>query len=166
LSKRNLSKALAEIEARLDKDESLSVADREQIREKAREHVAKQRRDKAEADYLKVAIREEERSYEPTEQYEDVLVNLAPYAAYVMLDGVAYYHGLTYSMPYGQARVLDDQCWRSWEHQHEIDTGHKRTADLSRRRVSRLLGPGDEGLTIGAPGQKVNTRTALLNRDI
>jgi hypothetical protein len=166
VSKRNISKALAEIEARLDKDETLSATDREQIKEKAREHVAKQRRDKAEADYLKVAIREEERSYEPTEQYEDVLVNLAPYVAFVMLDGVMFYHGLTYSLPYGQARVLDDQCWRSWEHQNEIEHGRKRSADLSRRRVSRLLGPGDEGLAVGAPGQKVNTRSSLLNREI
>ena len=166
MAKRNLSKALAEIEERLDRDETLSVADREQIREKARKHVADQRRDKAEADYLKAAIREEERSYQPTEQFEDVLVNLAGYAACVMLDGVQYFHGLIYSLPYSQARVLDEVCWRSWEHQNEIEYGRKRSADLSRRRVSRLLGPGDEGLAIGAPGQRVNTRASLLNRDI
>ena len=127
MSKRRLSKALAEIEERLDRDESLSASDRETIREKAREHVAKQRRDKAEADYLKAAIREEEISYEPEQQYEDVLVNLAPYVAYAMLDGVMYYHGLTYSMPYNQARVLDDICWRTWEHQNEIEYGKKRS---------------------------------------
>lgn len=166
MAKRNLSKALAEIEERLDRDETLSVADREQIREKARKVVADQRRDKAEADYLKAAIRDEEISYEPTQQYEDVLVNLAPYVAYIMLDGIMYYHGLTYSLPYNTARVLDDVCWRSWEHQNEIEYGKKRSTELSRRRVSRLLGPGDEGLAVGAPGQRVNTRTSLLNRDI
>jgi hypothetical protein len=166
MKQRNISKALAEIEARIDLDETLSAADREQIKDKARQHVKDKRREKAEADYLKVAIREEEISYEPTEQFEDVLVNLAPYAGYISINGIMYYHGLVYSLPYSVARVIDDVCWKTWEHQNEIEYGRKRSADLSRRRVSRLLGPGDEGLTVGAPGQRVNTRSSLLNRDI
>jgi hypothetical protein len=156
--KRDVASALGEIEARLDSDELLSAEDKAQILEKAREHVAKQRKEKAEEAFLAKAIREEERSYNPVDKYEDVLIDLAPFAPYISLDGVMYFHGLTYSVTYGVARTIDDISGRTWEHQNEID-GHRRKGDLNRRPLNRRISPRDVSDSRGA----VNTRQSVLS---
>ena len=169
--RRRIADALAEIDARLDQNQLLSAEAREEIKKKAREHVAQKRRDKAEADYLAEAIRLEEVSYNPLEQLEDVTVNLAPYvasqrlqAACMLLDGTQYFHGLTYSVTYSVARTMEDIMARSWEHEREIH-GERRKADINRQPVStydpakaRIIGGNSSGAT---ERSVVNTRSSL-----
>jgi hypothetical protein len=155
MGRRNVAGALGEIDKRLEADTLLSAADREQIRKKAREHVEKKRRDEAEAKYLAESIREVEIEDRPTEQDEDILIDLAPFAPFVSLDGKMFFHGLIYTVPYSVARVLDDVSARTWEHQNEID-GKRRKGDVNRRPVLRRLGPSDAGSV-------VNTRNSVLD---
>ena len=161
--KRTLASALAEIDSRVDADELLSAADREAIKEKAREHVASKRKSKAEADALAAAIEEMEREYDPKEQYEDILINLAPHvasqrfsAAFISLDGEMFFHGLSYEVRYAVARTLEDVMARGWEHEREIH-GERRRADISRRPVLPHIHQGQEGM----PASALNTRSSV-----
>lgn len=128
--KRTLAAALAEIDQRLDANELLTEADREAIRVKAREYVHKKRKDELEKIALEAAIADEERAYKVVEDYEFVTVNLAPYAAMVMLDGEMYFHGVDYEVRYSVARTLEDVMARTWEHQNEIQ-GQRRKGDVA-----------------------------------
>ena len=161
--RRKVADALSEIERRIDTDPVLSDADKETIRAKAREEVAKRKRDAAEAKFLKEAIKDEERRGEPQLQYEDVYIDIAPFVAAeklggscITLDGTMFFHGLTYSVSYAQARSLDDIMARGWEHEREIH-GTRRRADFSRRQINQTIRPGNE-----APMQHaVNSRQTL-----
>lgn len=170
MARRNIASAMAEINKRLDADTTLTDEEREQIREKAREHVAKKRKDKAEAEYLAQAIREEEISHNPLEQYEDVTIDIAPYvasaqlkASCITLDGRMYFHGVTYSVPYSVARTLEDIMARTWEHENEIH-GRRRRQDMDGIHKPSLvkLTPGTEGANVG----RVNTRSSISERDV
>lgn len=165
MARRTVASALSEIEKRVNEDPLISPELREQIKAKAREHVDKKRRDAAEAKALAEAIREEERSYNPQEQFEDVLIDLAPYVAtakfsssYISLDGRMYVHGLVYAVPYSVARTLYDTMARTWEHENEIH-GRRRRGDLSRQPTNRRISPADEGL----PASAINTRSSIMS---
>ena len=165
MARKSIASALSEIDKRLDDNELLSAADREQIKAKAREHVAKKRRDSAEAKELARAIREEEISYNPLEQFEDVQINLAPYVASerlrgccVTLDGRMFFHGLVYSVPYSVARTLEDVMARTWEHEREIH-GERRRDDVNRRpHMPRFSVEQLQGMQVG----RVNTRSSVF----
>jgi hypothetical protein len=160
MARRTVANALSEIDKRLDADATLSEETRAQIKAKAREHVEKKRRDKAEAELLAKEIREIERSYNPAEQFEDVVIDLAPYAAFISIDGELFYHGVSYSRPWSVARTLDDLMARTWEHQNEIG-GHRRKGDLNRRPANRRISPHDAGAAPSA----INTRASVLSPD-
>ena len=158
MRRRRLADTLSEIDTRLEREgfSLLSEEDRAQIRDKAKEHVTKQRRDKAEADYLAEAIREEERSYTPADQFESIVIELAPFvasarfnSAFIALDGTRYYHGLTYTLPRKVVDTIRDIMARGWEHEREIH-GESRKADINRRPIHGYLGP-----------QHANTTTSL-----
>jgi hypothetical protein len=160
--KKSLSRALSEIEKRLDADDILTVEEKEQIRAKAREEVRKRRRDKAEQELLQAAIREEERAFSPVDQWTDITIDLAPYAAYIALDGVQYFHGLTYTVAHGVAVTMLDICARTWEHQREIKGERRRGADLAWEGVRQggvRITPSNQGQSPEA----LNTRASLLN---
>ena len=163
MTRRTVASALSETYKRLDEDTTLTPEMREQIKIKAREHVANKRRDKAEADYLAKSIREEEISHNPLEQYEDVTINIAPFVAvqkfgssFISLDGTMYVHGLTYSVSYAVARTLEDIMSRGWEHEREIK-GERRREDVNRRPLNATISPRSPGVSA------VNTRRSVLN---
>lgn len=165
MTKRGIAGALGEIDKRLDAA-VLDEETRAQIRQKARDHVDKKRRDEAEAKFLAKSIREVEIEDRPTEQDEDVLVDIPPFVAAeklggacITLDGKMFFHGLTYTVPYSVARTLDDVMARSWEHEREIH-GQRRKADVSRRPVMQTIRPGNEGAQ-----SRVNTRASVLSSD-
>src|SRR5277367_5433118 len=121
MARQNIAGALGEIDKRLDADTTLDAATREQIRVKAREHVDKKRRDEAEAKFLAKSIREIEIEDRPTEQDEDVIIDIAPFVASeklggscITLDGKIYFHGVTYTVGYSVARTLEDVMARGW----------------------------------------------------
>lgn len=162
--KRSLASALAEIDRRLDADDLLTADEKQVIRDKAREEVARRRKERAEEAYLKAAIKEEERAFDPVEQWEDVIIDLAPYAAFIALDGVQYFHGLTYTVTRGQAATIADVCARTWEHQREIKGERRRGVDIAwsaarEQRGGVRISPADEG----ASAQAINTREQLLS---
>lgn len=159
--KKGLAAALAEINERIDADDILSAEDKAQIKDKAREHVAKSRKASAEEKYLKQAIRDEERRFNPAEQFEFVQIDLAAYVPFISLDGVLYFHGLMYELPYTVARTIADISARTWEHQNEIN-GHRRKGDINRRPMERRISPSDQG--VRAPSA-VNTRQSVLSSD-
>lgn len=167
---RDVAGALASEEAQLDtimgrlaSDDLLSAADKEQILERAKKHVTDQRKADAEEKFLKKAIRDEERRHNPTEQFEDVILDLPPFQAYIALDGVMYFHGLRYTVSYSVARVMDDIASRGWEHQNEID-GRTRHGDLGRKHRNTVIGPNGSQR---APQERgvgaVNTRQSVLS---
>lgn len=169
MARRAVASALAEINKRLDADPLLTDAEREQIKAKAREHVHKKRKDKAEADYLAKMIREEEIANNPLEQLERVTIELAPYvasaklkASCITLDGRMYFHGVTYSVPYSVARTLEDIMARTWEHENEI-RGRPRRVDMEGIHKPSLekLHPGQENMSIG----RVTTRSTLTGTE-
>lgn len=157
---RRIADALSEIERRVDASDELTAEDRVQIKARAREEVKKRRKDAATKRALDEAIREEERSYDPLQQFEDVTIDLAPYAPFVSLDGIMYFHGLSYSVPYNVARTIDDISARTWEHQNEID-GRRRRGDLNRRPMQTVIGPHGSAR---APSS-INTRASVLDAD-
>lgn len=141
--RRHVSDILSEIDQRLEQQNMplLTAEDRAQIEQKAKEHVRQKRKDKAEADYLAQAIKIEEREYEPADQLEDIVIDLAPFvasqrfnAAFISLDGTRYFHGLTYTVPFKVARTIEDVMARGWEHEREIH-GERRKADEARRPI-------------------------------
>lgn len=165
MARRTVAASLSEIEKRIDDDPLITPEVREQIKQKARDHVAKKRRDAAEAKLLAQAIRDEEIAHNPLEQYEDVQIDLAPYVAtakfsssYISLDGRMYVHGLVYSVPYSVARTLEDIMARTWEHENEIH-GRRRRGDLVRRPTQPRLSPDDASL----PASAINTRASVLS---
>jgi hypothetical protein len=149
MRKRSVADQLSALDKRLAIDTSLTDADREQIRQKAREHVAKKRRDKAEAEFLAKSIAEEERenAVDVNETYEDIQIDLAPFvasekfsASFISLDGVMFYHGLIYPVRYGVAQTLRDIMARGWEHEREIH-GQRRKGDITRQQLQQHIGP-------------------------
>jgi hypothetical protein len=157
--KRSVASALFEIDRRLDADDFLSADDRAQIKEKAREHVRKKRRDAAEAALLAREIRNEEIALNPLEQYENVEIDIAPYAPFISLDGTMYFHGISYNVPYSVARTIDDISARTWEHQNEI-SGRRRRADIMRRPRELTVHQADSEASrrAGVLAQGLNTR--------
>jgi len=131
---RRKSEVLEEIERRINNStELLTEKDREEARQRAREHVLKAKKEKAVDAYFKAAVREEEREYEPLEQMEDFTVDLPEYTPMIKINNVGFYHGCTYEVPYSQARSMADIQARAWEHEREWKDGRHRTADAARR---------------------------------
>lgn len=161
---RKLERQLEEIDRRADANDLLTLEDRERIKAKAREHVAAQlaERRKAqkallEADYLERAVRDEEKAAGLHGAYVDLTVDVAANAAFITLDGVSYFHGLTYEVPENVAATLYDIMARTWEHENETH-GLRRRADVGRRQQPRVMRAGLERSSLGEPGN-INSRT-------
>lgn len=148
MPRRRVADTLSEIDSRLEAQGMplLTEEDKVQIREKAKKHVAEKRRDKAESEYLARAIKEEEREHTPADQLVDITVELAPFvasarfnAAFLSLDGVRFFHGVTYSVSRKVADTMQDIMARGWEHEREIH-GERRAADVNRHPILGHLG--------------------------
>ena len=132
---RRKKEVLDEIERRIAGSDLLSAEEKDAVREKAREHVAKARKDKALDDLLKLAIVEEEREYEPDQQMEDFYVDLPVYSPFIKINNVMYFHGIVYEVPYHKARSMADIAWRAWNHEREWKEG-KSAYDAGRRPMA------------------------------
>jgi hypothetical protein len=141
--KKSVAAVLEEIERRIDNSDLLSEEDKQAAREKAREHVLKARKEKATEAYFKAAVREEERSFELTEQFEDFVVDLPEYAPMIKINNVGYYHGCVYEVPYSTARSMADMQARAWEHEREWRDGKHRVSDATRRPQHLNLSPNN-----------------------
>lgn len=151
------SKILEEIETRIDASAVLSAEEKEQARKRARDDVAEARKKKATEDLYLAFKKEEERAFDPTEEFEDFTVDLPPFAPMIKINNVGYFHGLTYEIPYSLARDMAYQQYCCWQHQNEIE-GHARNGDLIRKphlaRMSAASGHVQGGHVNTAQGMR------------
>jgi len=130
----------------------LSPEDVADIRQQAQEQVTAAQRKKAREALLAKARADLEREAREAAKrgvakgdYVDVTIDLAPYAAYVSLDGERFYHGQTYRVARPVFAVLREQMQRSYAHQDSI-SGQKN--DFNRQR---MIAVSPKGIT-GAEG--------------
>jgi hypothetical protein len=135
-----VSDALEEIDRRIDANSLLTEEEKAAAHEKAREHVTLQRKQKALDAYLAKAIEDEEKSYILEEQMEDILIDLPKFAHFINIDNVGYYHGLTYTVRFSQARSMHEIMGTAWAHQREIE-GEKRRGDNVRMPRDLKISP-------------------------
>ena len=127
---------LKEIEKRIQLAANLSEEEKSEARQRARDHVLKKRKEKAIDQYFEAAVKEEEREFEPDEQYEDYTVDLPEYTPFIKINNVIYFHGITYEVSYKKARSMADLQARAWEHDREKD-GKRRKGDIGRDPFNR-----------------------------
>ncbi len=83
----------------------------------------------------------------------DVHIDLAPYAPGITIDGVYYHHGTTPRVRRDVARVIQETCQRSWQHQDSI-SGQR--SDFNRQRGIRMGGGATQAPFVqGAEGLRV-----------
>lgn len=66
-------------------------------------------------------VREEKIKAGLEEEQVEVTVDLAPYADKILLDNVAYLHGVTYTVPSSRAMVMREVMQNTWGHQSIVD---------------------------------------------
>ena len=128
----------------------LTPEEKEQIRARAVEQIAKEKRDEATEAYLNQALDEERRKGRPQDTYEDLLIDLPGHAVHVMIDGVEFLHAFTYNVTGNQAATIREIVQRAWDHEDEIGGAnrnfYKKPRHLTLRRnaqnvsTTRILG--------------------------
>lgn len=112
----------------------LTDDEREAIRAKAREQIAKERKQQAEDDFLKVALREERERVDPNETKQPIFLDLANHCEYIMLDSTYYFHNHVYQVTPAVFAVLQEQIARGWAHEEATQVRDEKM----RRRQSTL----------------------------
>jgi hypothetical protein len=135
---------LDDIELRIAGAADLSPEEKAEARKRAADHVAKTRKEKAIDAYFSAAVAEEEREYEPQGALEDFYVDLPPYAPFIKINNVMFFHGIVYEVGYNQARSMADIAWRAWNHEREFKEG-KSAYDANRRPLHLALSPNSPG---------------------
>lgn len=138
--RRGTEAVLEEIERRIDNNELLSPEEREEVRDRARKHVAEARKKKEVDAYFAAQVRVEEVSYEPTQQLEDFTVDLPEYTPMIKINNVGYFHGCTYEVPYNLARSMADLQGWAWKHENEWKQGKHHSAHRPLDRVMNARG--------------------------
>lgn len=163
----DLRKALGEIEKRTSNSTDLSDEQKQAIIARAREHVQKrlddqhaQVRKAAEDRFFERAVRDAEKEFQIGGAHVDIVLDLAPIQAYIMLDGVTYFHGVPYEVSEAQARTMMDIAARGWEHDNEIH-GEKRRADRGRRPRNASIGPTKQNIP-GLYDNRANVNTSAI----
>lgn len=132
----------------------LTADEREALKAEARKSVLEEMTQDARDAYFKEAMEAVRRENIPAEQYLHVMIDVAPFVPFIMIDGTQYFHGYGYDVEQRQALVLYEQMQRSWQHQDQIDGRAKQ--DSYRRPVNAVLGPRHAGTaTRGANGTVV-----------
>jgi hypothetical protein len=120
---------------------------KEKLRARAKAKVDKERVAAAEAELLAQYEKEERQAGGLEEELETVLIDLAPYADKITLDGVIYFQGQTRTVRKSVAAVINEICARTWAHQSIVDG---KSEDFYRKgRGQRVvpLGNGGAGVT-------------------
>jgi len=156
---RRKKEILDALELRIAGAELLTPSDKQEILKQAREQVEETRKKGAIEAYLKAAMKEEERQFKPQEVYEDFTVDLPEYAPYIQIEGIRYFHGLTYEIPYSQARSMADLQQSAWQHDREIH-GQRRRGDVTRDPFGRGINQQRETSMSMSTGA-VNTRDSF-----
>jgi hypothetical protein len=111
---------------------TLTPAEIETIRAKARETVALEAKKREEDALLQTFLAEEREALLPDEQKFPMMMNLAQHQAYIMLDGTQYLHGHLYYVTAATAQVLAEQTARGWAHEEQTEV--RESSGRSRRQ--------------------------------
>lgn len=88
---------------------------------------------------------------DPDPEIESLVIDLAPHAKEIMINGVKYMNGYVYKVDRNLARVIRDIAFKTW--QHEKQTGGAFMNMPSSRNVHMsALGGGRNLGAMGAPG--------------
>ena len=108
-----------EMDRRLNADEILTPGEKEAIRAKAVEHVAKTKKESTEEALLHAYIKEEERKDKPEEELIDITLDLPEHAPFIRLDNRVWFHGVTYEVEMSVYATMVDIQGRMWEQEQQ-----------------------------------------------
>jgi hypothetical protein len=110
---------LDEIDRRLNADDVLTPDEKEAIRAKAVEHVAKTKKESTEEALLHAYIKEEERKDKPEEELIDITLDLPEHAPFIRLDNRVWFHGVVYEVEMSVYQTMMDIQGRMWEQERQ-----------------------------------------------
>ena len=84
------------------------------------------------------------------EQQQEIFMDLPDTADRVTIDGVAYMHGMTYTLPTGRCAVLREAMFKAWGHEAEING--KRRNFFAPRNNRLNMATGSISGPIASPG--------------
>lgn len=89
-----------------------------------------------------------------TEEGEDLLpvdVDLAPNARFLLIDGTAYQHGLTYYVTSTRAQTINEMASRTWSHEQEIGLARRGpSSNFQNRPIERNYNTKTHGSLVQA----------------
>ena len=75
------------------------------------------------------------------EKLVPIQIDLAPHADKILIDGVAYYHGMTYNFAPATVPTIKEIMHRTWRHEEEISNAKNRNAAFRRHASEVILRP-------------------------
>ena len=116
----------------------LTPEEKEEIRARAYEQVAKEKKIREEEAFMDAALKEARSADEPALQMEEIFIDLPGHAVRLLVDGIEYLHGFMYTVNSHQAASMRDQMQRCWNHEDEVGGAnrewYKRPRNLSLTR--------------------------------
>lgn len=150
------------------KDSKLSTKEVAAIREKARNQVELELKDREEADLLERFKQEERRRHDPKLEEQPIFLDLAPSQPWIMLDGTQYLDGHLYYVTPPVFAVLLEQMNRGWAHEEltqvRSDSGYaRRPAHVGTGNFLGNRTPRDMRISAGAMAGTVGAMQGMLN---
>ena len=119
----------------------LTEAEIAEIRQEARETVAKEIKKQKEKAYLEQFLKEERQTFVPEKRLVPIFLQLPGFTNYIMLDGVQYFHDNVYQVEPSVAAVLVEQVARGWAHEEKTEVRDAKTR--RRHHMPANLGIGN-----------------------
>lgn len=99
---------------------SIDELEKDKLRERARAAVAKEQQEKtADALYLQY-LDEERRALDPKQEMKLISLDMAGHSDRIALDGIVFFHGITYEVPRTVYESLREVVANGWQHEDEI----------------------------------------------
>src|SRR5262245_37501681 len=94
----------------------LSKTEREAIEAEVQRELDKEQKAEARKRFKEKLLAEARQKRGIDEPLEEVLIDLPPYCANLLIDNVMYQHGATYTVRMAAAQSMREQMQRCWEH--------------------------------------------------
>jgi|WetSurMetagenome_2_1015567.scaffolds.fasta_scaffold35358_4 hypothetical protein len=98
----------------------LSQEEKDKLRKQARERALADQKKAAQTAYFEYALEEEARALDPEQEEVEFTLELPIYAGHVMLNGVMYLHGGTYTVTRARFDSIADIVAHAWKHDASI----------------------------------------------
>ena len=119
----------------------LTEEEKHEIRERALEQVAAEKRARVEESYMQQALDEARSADDPELRMEDVFIDLPGHAVRLLIDGVEYLHGFVYTVNELQAQSMRDMIQHAWNHEDEVGGANRQFYNKPRNtRLNRRTG--------------------------